>query len=133
MFVIAGTVISVLVITLWMVCFFTISQYNEEPVRRFLKFLLPYFYHIIKVGGVSFRLVLVLHAPAVVGNLYGCLNGAVAVFAVQGVDGCCEACLLVAVDGVEEVGLYGVVGADVGDDDSGLLVEICGGVAPLGA
>ena len=26
-----------------------------------------------------------------------------------------------------------VVGADVGDDDSGLLVEICGGVAPLGA
>ena len=67
---------------------------------------------------------LVLHAPAVVGNLYGCLNGAVAVFAVQGVDGCCEACLPVAVDGVEEVGLYG---------DSGLLVEICGGVAPLGA
>ena len=76
---------------------------------------------------------LVLHAPAVVGKLYGCLNGAVAVFAVQGVDGGSEACLFVAVDGVEEVGLYGVVGADVGDDDSGLLVEICGGVAPLGA
>ena len=94
---------------------------------------LPYYYHIIKVGGVSFRLVLVLHAPAVVGKLYGCLNGAVAVFTVQGVDGCCEACLPVAVDGVEEVGLYGAVGADVGDDDSGLLVEICGGVAPLGA
>lgn len=35
--------------------------------------------------------------------------------------------------GSKRSGCMALAGADVGDDDSGLLVEICGGVAPLGA
>lgn len=66
----------------------------------------------------------VLEVPGPVETLYSHTEGVVTVLAVDGIDGLGERRLSVPVNDVKETGLYGIVTADVTDDDTCILVMI---------